>query len=59
VFVNGSIVMCKYGEMFRGLKVRAAELYGAAAVLIYSDPMEDGFSKGKTYPDGPWRFFVN
>ena len=27
---------------------------GAAGILIYSDPADDGFSKGKVYPDGPW-----
>jgi N-acetylated-alpha-linked acidic dipeptidase len=24
-------------------------------VLIYSDPQDDGFFKGDTYPNGPWR----
>jgi len=27
---------------------------GAAAILIYSDPAEDGYKKGKVFPDGPW-----
>jgi N-acetylated-alpha-linked acidic dipeptidase len=27
---------------------------GAAAILIYSDPAEDGYVKGPVYPDGPW-----
>ena len=24
-------------------------------VLIYSDPIDDGFVRGKVFPDGPWR----
>ncbi|KAH6580683.1 hypothetical protein BASA61_009495 [Batrachochytrium salamandrivorans] len=53
--VKGKIVLVRYGASFRGLKVRAAELAGAAAVLIYSDPAQDGFKKGAVYPEGPWR----
>src|SRR3977135_4476389 len=39
---------------YRGFKALTAEQRGAAGILIYSDPAEDGFKKGKTYPDGPW-----
>ncbi len=46
---NGTIALVKYGKNFRGLKVRAAELYGCAGILVYSDPIEDGPTKGKTY----------
>jgi N-acetylated-alpha-linked acidic dipeptidase len=53
--VHGKIVLCRYGQNFRGVKVYIAELRGAAAVLIYSDPKDDGFSKGEVYPKGPWR----
>src|SRR6266481_4626303 len=31
-----------------------AEGEGAAALLIYSDPAEDGSTRGKVFPDGPW-----
>ncbi|KAJ2854774.1 Vacuolar protein sorting-associated protein 70 [Coemansia erecta] len=55
VSVANKIVLVRYGRVFRGLKVQAAELHGARGVLIYSDPADDGFSRGKTYPDGPWR----
>ena len=27
---------------------------GVAALLIYSDPAEDGFKQGRVFPDGPW-----
>ncbi|KAJ3205320.1 hypothetical protein HK099_000863 [Clydaea vesicula] len=52
---KGSICIVKYGGMFRGVKVRAAELAGCAGCIIYSDPFDDGFVKGKVYPEGPWR----
>jgi N-acetylated-alpha-linked acidic dipeptidase len=32
-----------------------AETRGAVGVLIYSDPEDDGYAFGETYPDGPWR----
>jgi N-acetylated-alpha-linked acidic dipeptidase len=53
--VRGKIVLARYGANFRGVKVYLAEQRGAAGVLIYSDPQDDGFTKGDTYPTGPWR----
>jgi N-acetylated-alpha-linked acidic dipeptidase len=53
--VKGKIVIARYGENFRGVKSYVAEQYGAAGVLIYSDPWDDGYFKGDKYPDGPWR----
>ncbi len=53
--VRGKIVICRYGENFRGVKVYLAEKHGAAGVLIYSDPQDDGYYKGDPYPNGPWR----
>jgi hypothetical protein len=32
-----------------------AEKLGAIGSIIYSDPQQDGFTKGPTWPDGPWR----
>src|SRR5947209_12295005 len=32
----------------------SAQRRGVAGLLLYSDPADDGFKKGKTYPDGPW-----
>lgn len=52
---EGKIVLVRYGHCFRGLKVMNAQSRGAVGVLIYSDPNEDGFKAGETYPDGPWR----
>jgi N-acetylated-alpha-linked acidic dipeptidase len=53
--LHGKIVIVRYGSNFRGVKVYIAEQRGAAGVLIYSDPQDDGYYKGDTYPDGPWR----
>ena len=55
VEVNGSIVLMRYGECFRGLKAWNAQKAGALAAIIYSDPEEDGYAKGSVYPYGPWR----
>ncbi|KAF9881599.1 glutamate carboxypeptidase II [Colletotrichum karsti] len=59
IFVKGKIVICKYAKVFRGLKVRAAEKYGAAAVILYNDPQEDGqYTEAngyQHYPHGPAR----
>jgi N-acetylated-alpha-linked acidic dipeptidase len=55
VDLHGKIVICRYGANFRGVKVYIAEQRGAAGVLIYSDPQDDGYYRGDVYPDGPWR----
>jgi len=53
--LHGKIVICRYGANFRGVKVYIAEKRGAAGVLIYSDPQDDGYYKGDPWPIGPWR----
>eukprot|EP00475_Leptophrys_vorax_P039792 TRINITY_DN724_c0_g1_i3.p1 TRINITY_DN724_c0_g1~~TRINITY_DN724_c0_g1_i3.p1 ORF type:complete len:665 (+),score=166.95 TRINITY_DN724_c0_g1_i3:1585-3579(+) len=53
--LSGKIALVKYGRSFRGLKVLNAQNYGMAGCLIYSDPQDDGYAKGNTYPEGPWR----
>jgi N-acetylated-alpha-linked acidic dipeptidase len=55
VDVRGKIVIVRYGENFRGVKSFVAEERGAAGVLIYSDPVDDGYFRGDAYPKGPWR----
>ena len=55
VDVKRRIVLLRYGGIFRGLKVLNAQKRGAAGVLIYSDPADDGYARGDTYPDGPFR----
>ena len=48
------IALVRYFHGYRGGKGLEAEKRGAAGVIVYSDPAEDGASQGKTYPDGPW-----
>ena len=54
--VRGKIVVVRYSNpySYRGFKALTAEKEGAAAILIYSDPAEDGYGKGKVFPSGPW-----
>ena len=54
--VKGKIVLVRYSNpySYRGFKALTAQREGAAAMLVYSDPAEDGDKKGKTFPDGPW-----
>lgn len=54
--VKGKVVLVRYSNpySYRGFKALTAQREGAAAILIYSDPAEDGFKKGKTDPAGPW-----
>jgi N-acetylated-alpha-linked acidic dipeptidase len=55
VDVHGKIVIVRYGQNFRGVKVFVAQERGAAGVIIYSDPKDDGYYRGDAYPKGPWR----
>ncbi|KAN0132552.1 hypothetical protein V8E53_009568 [Lactarius tabidus] len=56
---TGAIVLVRYGWSFRGLKIKAAQELGAAGVLIYSDPGDDGtvteINGYAPYPHGPAR----
>jgi N-acetylated-alpha-linked acidic dipeptidase len=55
VSVRGKIAIARYGRSFRGIKAREAERHGAVALLMYSDPQDDGFVRGDVYPEGPYR----
>src|SRR5947207_7428062 len=55
LFPYTTLFRSRYGENFRGVKSFVAEEHGAAAVIIYSDPWDDGYFKGDPYPKGPWR----
>ena len=54
--VRGKIALARYSVpySYRGYKALTAERRGAAALLLYSDPADDGFKKGEVYPWGPW-----
>jgi N-acetylated-alpha-linked acidic dipeptidase len=55
VSVRGKVVLARYGRAFRGIKPREAAARGAVGVLLYSDPLDDGFLQGEVYPQGPMR----
>jgi N-acetylated-alpha-linked acidic dipeptidase len=55
VSVKGAIVISRYGHAWRGIKPKVAAEHGAIGCIIYSDPRDDGFSPGETFPDGPYR----
>ncbi|XP_062949856.1 glutamate carboxypeptidase 2 isoform X3 [Cynocephalus volans] len=49
---SGKIVIARYGKIFRGNKVKNAQLAGATGIILYSDPA-DYFAPGvEPYPDG-------
>lgn len=55
ISVKGRIAVTRYGRSFRGIKAREAEKHGATALLIYSDPQQDGYVNGDVFPKGPMR----
>jgi N-acetylated-alpha-linked acidic dipeptidase len=55
ISVKGKIVIARYYHSWRGIKPKVAAEHGAVGCLIYSDPHEDGFVEGDTYPAGAWR----
>lgn len=52
--VRGKIALARHFGGYRGGKSFEAEKRGVAAVLVYSDPIDDGWFKGPVYPEGPW-----
>ena len=52
--LKGKVVIARYGGNFRGFKAKFAEQYGAAALIIFTDPKDSGSGKGAVYPDGPY-----
>lgn len=42
VDIEGKIALIKYGGLFRGLKVKNAQDFGALAAVIFTDPGDDG-----------------
>ncbi|UCC41362.1 MAG: M28 family metallopeptidase [Candidatus Aminicenantes bacterium] len=54
--LEGKIALVRYSVpySYRGFKALTAEKRGLRAILIYSDPKEDGFARGPVFPHGPW-----
>ncbi len=54
VSVKDRLVLARYYNGYRGGKAQEAQRRGAAGIIFYSDPMEDGYFRGDVYPRGPW-----
>ena len=52
VSVKGAIVIARYGMSWRGIKPKVAAEHGAVGCIIYSDPRDDGYYRGESYPEG-------
>lgn len=52
VDVKGAVVLMRYygTQGDAGLKVKAAELAGAVGAILYTDPADNGYVKGDTFP---------
>ncbi|XP_070538244.1 putative N-acetylated-alpha-linked acidic dipeptidase [Ptychodera flava] len=50
--LNGTIIIARYGKIFRGDKVFNAMDFGAASIILYSDPEDIAPAGEKPYPDG-------
>ena len=55
ISVKGAIVIARYGGSWRGIKPKVAAEHGAVGCLIYSDPRDDGYTRGEVFPKGPYR----
>ncbi|MDA1372467.1 MAG: M28 family peptidase [Proteobacteria bacterium] len=55
ISVAGKIAISRYGGSWRGIKPKLAAEKGAIGTIIYSDPADDGYGAGDTYPDGPFK----
>ncbi|HIG41742.1 MAG TPA: M28 family peptidase [Gammaproteobacteria bacterium] len=55
VDLKGKIAIAKYGKSWRGIKPKLAAEKGAIGTIIYSDPADDGYSRGDVYPLGPYK----
>ena len=55
ISVEGKIVIAKYQGSWRGIKPKVAAEHGAIGCILYSDPEDDGYYQGETYPDGAYK----
>jgi N-acetylated-alpha-linked acidic dipeptidase len=55
ISVKGAIVIARYGHSWRGIKPKVAAEHGALGCILYSDPRDDGYSPGQTFPAGAYR----
>jgi N-acetylated-alpha-linked acidic dipeptidase len=55
VSVKNRVALARYGRSHRAVKVHTAQEHGALALILYSDPEDDGEAKGAVWPKGYWR----
>lgn len=55
ISVEGKIAIARYGGSWRGIKPKLAGEKGAVGTIIFSDPADDGYGAGDTYPEGPYK----
>ncbi len=55
VSLKGRIALARYGRSHRAVKTHTAEQAGARALILYSDPADDGETKGPAWPAGYFR----
>ena len=55
ISAKGKIVIARYFHSWRGIKPKVAAEHGAVGCIIFSDPGDDGFVEGETFPAGVWR----
>lgn len=55
ISVKDRIALARYGRSHRAVKVHTAQDAGARALILYSDPADDGPAKGPVWPSGYWR----
>ncbi|MFQ5876209.1 MAG: M28 family peptidase [Acidobacteriota bacterium] len=55
ISLEGRVALMRYFGEEEGTKVLRARERGAVAVVLYADPLEDGFVHGEVYPKGNWR----
>lgn len=55
VSLKGKIALARYGRSHRAVKTHTAEQAGARALILYSDPGDDGEARGPAWPKGYWR----
>jgi N-acetylated-alpha-linked acidic dipeptidase len=53
--VRGTVVLVRFGDESPAALVARAQAHGAAAVILYADPQDDGDARGLVAPNGPWR----
>ncbi|XP_053545574.1 glutamate carboxypeptidase 2-like [Bombina bombina] len=53
--LNGTIAIARYGSIFRGDKVKNAQTFGCAGIILYSDPADYvAGDLNRVFPDDWW-----